>query len=582
MLETIENATTRQQMLRLKEALWTDRSSFDTYWQEIANVFLPTRPRFTLSERNKGTRRNKNIIDNTATSALLTLQAGMHSGLTSPARPWMKLSTPDPSLSKRPDVAAWLHEVTLRMHQVFHLSNLYNALPQVYGDMALFGTAAVSVLEDYGSATHPGDLFRCKTYSPGSYAFTVDERGKPSTFVRQYVRTVEQVVEQFGGLEGKPSRKNSDIDWSRISRRVKDCWDRGNYYQEVQVCWVVRPNRDYDATADSFRSQFPIESVYFELSSQEDDDRLLRQSGFHEFPVLTPRWSASEDDTYGTLCPAMMALGDNNQLQFQQRKKGQAIEKMVFPAMSGPSQLMTQKVSLLPGEINYLDVREGMQGLRPVHEVKPDLAAFVMDMQEVQGRINRAFYVDLFRMLSMGVQGGTPPTAREIEERHEEKMTALGPVLEGTIDELLDPLTDRVFNMMDRAGLIPEIPEALQDVARVVEYTSILAQAQRMQQVGLLDRFMLSVGQMAAVDQGVMVHVDTGAAVKEYRDALGVHPDLVRSDEEVAAMQQAAAKAQQDQMQSEQLRNTAAATRDLSQSNMGDGTNALDRLAGRV
>ena len=41
-------------------------------------------------------------------------------------------------------------------------------------------------------------------------------------------------------------------------------------------------------------------------------------------------------------------------------------------------------------------------------------------------------------------------TAREIEERHEEKLLMLGPVLERLNDELLRPLIDRTFNIMVR------------------------------------------------------------------------------------------------------------------------------------
>src|ERR1700736_2264074 len=74
-------------------------------------------------------------------------------------------------------------------------------------------------------------------------------------------------------------------------------------------------------------------------------------------------------------------------------------------------------------------------------------------------------------------------TAREIDERREEKMLMLGPVLERLHDELLQPLVARVFNIMVRGGLIPPPPASpargLDRNGLQVEFISILAQAQK-------------------------------------------------------------------------------------------------------
>ena len=45
-----------------------------------------------------GDRRNSKIIDPTASLASSVLSSGMMSGITSPARPWFRLATPDPDL----------------------------------------------------------------------------------------------------------------------------------------------------------------------------------------------------------------------------------------------------------------------------------------------------------------------------------------------------------------------------------------------------------------------------------------------------------------------------------------------------
>ena len=61
----------------------------------------------------------------------------------------------------------WLHLVTQRMLTVFLRSNLYNALPLLYGDMGLFASAAMGTLDD------DDDIIRAYSYPVGSL------RGRP-------------------------------------------------------------------------------------------------------------------------------------------------------------------------------------------------------------------------------------------------------------------------------------------------------------------------------------------------------------------------------------------------------------------
>ena len=561
-------ATKRTRYESLRGALWSTRQSgFDADWRELGDWLLPRRTRFWAGERNnKGSRRNQNIIDSTARFSARTLQSGLHAGLTSPARPWMRLTTPDPDLAEFGPVKEWLHIVTQRILTVFLQTNLYNALPIVYGDMGVFGTAGMSVVED------SKDLFRCYPYPIGSYALGLNERGVVSTFIREYELSVRQVVEQFGLMENR-----RDIDWTHLSATVKTLWDQGAYESPVQVCWVVTPNEDHNP-AYLAAKYLPFSSCHFERGS--DDKQFLRESGFKTFPILAPRWDITGEDTYGTDCPGMTALGDVKQLQGMQREKGKAIQKMISPPLTGPTVLRTQKVSVLPSDVTYVDTREGMQGLKSIYEVRIDLSHLTADMGEVQYRIQRAFYEDLFLMLarSDAQRGSQPVTAREIEERHEEKLLALGPVLERTNDELLDPLVDRVYGLMEAAGLLPEAPEALAGVDLKVEYISIMAQAQKLVGVVGQDRFLTSVGQMAQVfGPDVIDKVDVDQVVDDYGEMLGVDPRIVRSTEEAKEIRGQRQQAQQAAAQAEQAKTISEAVKNAGSTPM-EGDTALNRI----
>ena len=550
---------------RLKE----DRSSFDSHWQEIADFMLPRRIRRSVSDRNKGDKRNQNIINSAARFSIRTLQSGLHAGLTSPARPWMKLATPDPDLAKFEPVKEWLHEVTRRMLDVFALTNLYNTLPIVYGDIGVFGTGAMSILPD------DEELCRTSQYPIGSYVIGLSKKGKANTFLREYELTVEQVVEEFAVRPGY-----RDIDRSVLSRTVLNLWDKGDDQAPVPLTWVVSPNRGRDPRAFYAADRMPFVSCHYE-TGESKESVFLRESGFEQFPIMAPRWDITGEDTYGTDCPGMSALGDVKQLQIEERRKGQAIQKMIDPALVGPAELRTQKTSLLPGDVTYINIREGMQGLKPIHEVRIDINHLTIDIDQVVYRIQRNFYEDLFLMLARSDprRGQQPITAREVEERHEEKLIALGPVLDRTNDELLDPLVERIYAMMEAAGMIPDPPDELDNVRLKVEYTSILAQAQKLVGIAQIDRFFQSVLPMSEVAPEVLDKVDFMAAVDVYADTLGIDPHIIRTNEEATQRTQARAQQQQQAAQAEQMEMMASAAQKAGNTPM-QGDTALKRLMG--
>ena len=109
---------------RRAEELKNVRSPWEGIWQGLADYIEPTRLR--LSSKNEGAVSRSKIIDSTATFSLRTLQSGMHSGITSPARPWFRLTTFDPDLKDYAPVKTYLAAVEQRMREVYQTSNVYN------------------------------------------------------------------------------------------------------------------------------------------------------------------------------------------------------------------------------------------------------------------------------------------------------------------------------------------------------------------------------------------------------------------------------------------------------------------------
>jgi hypothetical protein len=118
------------------------------------------------------------------------------------------------------------------------------------------------------------------------------------------------------------------------------------------------------------------------------------------------------------------------------------------------------KLSQLPGDVSYVDDETGKK-FRPMY----DVSSFRFDLheeaqQQIRSRIDKAFYVDLFLLMSQTDRRDI--TATEIIERKEEKLLALGPMLENLNQDVLDPLIDRVFAIMERRGELPPAPKELE------------------------------------------------------------------------------------------------------------------------
>jgi hypothetical protein len=501
----------------------------------------------------------------------------MMSGVTSPARPWFRLTVNDQELAEFKPVETWLYQVTQIMTGSFLRSNLYNSLPIMYGDMGGFGTAAMLIEEDMD------DVIRTYPFPIGSYMIANNDKLRVDVFFRDFRYTVRQLVAKFGRVteSGAP-------DWSVFSSTVKNYWDRGNYEAWIDVCHVIQPNVMYDPRKISSKYK-KYSSCYYERGYQgggttgnymnNEGDKFLREAGYDMFPVVAPRWEVAGEDVYGTDCPGMTALGDVKQLQTEQKRKAQAIEKMVNPPMTGPTSLKNARASILPGDITFTDEREGQKGFRPAHEIDPRIRELMEDIQDVRNNIRRAFFEDLFLMLAQSDRREI--TAREIDERHEEKLLALGPVLEQLNQDALDPIIDLSFAFHLKQGRIPQPPKELEGMELKVEYVSAMAQAQKLVGIGGLERFAGFAANMvkASGDPTVADKVNWDQLIDEHGISVGVPPTVVYSDEEVAAKREQRAKAAQAQQMAEMAESATKSAKNLATSPM-DTPNALTALTG--
>jgi hypothetical protein len=489
-----------------------------------------------LQSRQEGPLSRSKILDSTGTFALKTLASGMHSGITSPARPWFRLTTFDPDLKDFGPVKVYLATVEQRMREVFQKSNIYPAFHTGYGDLGQFGQSCGILVED------SKETIRMQQLLHGRFWIARDETSRATTLYRQFRWSVQRIVARFG--------------YDACSQPIKTQWDSGNYDKTFDICHAIEPRLSRDPQKIDKRNK-PFLSNYWEFD-HANDDRLLEESGFDENPIIAAPWELAGEDHYA-LSPGQIALGDVKMLQMEQTRKLEAIDKMVRPPMTGPTSMRNNPASLLPGSVTFVDDPTG-KGYRPAMEVNLRLSELMQDIRDTGNRINQAFYADLFLMIS-NMEGIQPRNSFEIAERKEEKLLALGPVLENVYNGQLAPTIDRTFNIMDRRDELPPPPPELENVELQIEYISILAQAQKAVATGSIERTAAFIGNLAGVKPDILDKFDADEAVDQYADMVGSPPSIIVADDKVKAIREAREQQRKAAQQAEMAATMAPAAK---------------------
>jgi len=548
-------------ILERRSELEYDRQDFLSEWKDISDYIQIRRGRY-LSTDHRKPRRSKKVLNEAGTFASRVLGAGMLAGVSSPSRPWLKLTTPDEDLNEYKSVKEWLDRAQKKLYQVFSMSNYYHTKQTSFRDMGDFGQGPVIIDEDFN------DMINLYLASPGEYMLSVDNKGVVDTLYRDMKKTTLQIIRRWG--HNSPSE-------------VISAYDRGDNSTLWDIVHAVEPNRAFVKGAPGPLGM-EMSSVYLvrdAASGRNGDNAILEVKGYNENPISAPRWDVQSNDVYGD-GPGSLALPAVKSLQVLEKRKGQMVDKMAVPPMQGPAEMETsgRQVNHTPGGMTFYGANsQSGEPVRPLYQVDPrGLQAVHSEEDKIDRRIKHAYFNDLFLQLSQSDRREI--TAREIEERHEEKLIQLGPVLERTHYEGLNREVKRTFGVMTRHEVLPPPPEELDGVQLKVEYTSILAVAQRAVGVSTLERFSGFMGNLAGGNPEILDKWDMDQTVDEYADNIGVAASVVRSDDEVGKLREERKKMQQAQQNMEMVQQGADTARVLSEADTGRRSNLLADIIG--
>ena len=515
------------------------RATWEDHWQEILDYVMPRKADVTFV-RSRGEKRTEVLYDSTAITANNLLAASLQGTLTSASLPWFHLKLRDTELNQNRDVQLWLEDSAKRMYEIFNESNFNTEVHELYLDLVSIGTGAIFVEEGSKGFDKEGIHFNCLHIA--EYFIQENINGKVDTLYRKYKLTARQAIQEFG----------EENVGEKILESVKEKPDK-----EFNFIHAVEPTEDYERAVGKSNTKLPVHSCHV----CTEDKMVVRTGGYNEFPYLVPRWSKATGEIFGR-SPSYNALPDIKTLNKAVEIGLKAWAKAIDPPLLVQDDGVIGRVRMTPAGITVVRHDGAIKPLQIGSNWQ------ITDMKENQLRtsIRQAYYSDQLQL-----QDGPQMTATEVQVRYELMQRLLGPTLGRFQSEFLNPLIERTFGIMLRAGaLLPE-PEVIQGQKIDVEYVGPLARSQRMEESVAIDRLYELAMNVVQVDPSIMDNINHDEAIRLRGDLLGVPKIILRARDEVEELREQRQQAQQAQQQAEQQQQAAQAalTQGQAMSEMG-------------
>jgi hypothetical protein len=537
-----------QYIQRHKEAD-SNRASWKSRWQSIGQHTYPLRGDIN-TELSAGSPRHILIYDDTVREASNICIAGLFSYMTPPYMDWKKLSPQNKELLDDEEVMWHINDREKRMDSMLSTSNFYNAMATLYGDLININHGLMFIDENEKERKL---VFH--NLSPADCVIYENNHHQVDSFSRTITKSARQAEQEWG---------------DKIGKDVKQAIADNKPDKKFTFLHFVQPRKKYNPMK-SDPENLPFESVYIDLKEQE----IMDEGGYHEFPLVAPRWSVYINDVYGD-CPGISSLDNVKTLNKAMELLIKQAEVQLNPPVKVTSGFK-DRIKTMPGGLNVMTKKDDT--IDPILtvgriEISKEL------IQDLREQVRAAYYVNTFLMLSQLEQR---MTAYEVGLRENEKMMMLGPAIGRITDECLDILIPRVYGLMERGGYFLPLPDGLQGETLDVEYVSQLARSQKAVQANSIDRL---VGFMAPLTQlypEIPDNFNYDEAYRVYADVFGVPPQVSRGKDSVAKMRATRQKMQEMEVQRQQMLQATEGIKQIAEADRaatGD-TSILQQLMGQ-
>ena len=501
------------------------RNTIEETWEAVAKYIAPYRGRFFYDVAGESSIqwRHRHVFDSTAVQAAKTLASHVHGSLTSPALQWFTLEYRDPQLRKDKEAQAWLQEAAKNVYSALSESNFNLEAAEAYLDMVLFGTSAIVGEESSAPAGEWGG-FTFSAVPIKEVYFEPDAKGNVYTFYRLLRWKPSAIIDKFGD----------------VPEYVRDAFENAPD-KTVDIIFCIYPRNNGAATT---RVLAPSARPYgYKYILRESGEMVGEEGGYYEMPAFLPRWSKTSESQWGN-SPAMVALPDVLTLNWLVKMTLDACDKVIDP----PQKMAEGSVI---GELQ--NKARGLTVMRDINEISPLNVPIRFDVADMKTADLRQAIKSYFHVTDLELKESPAMTATEVRVRYEQMQKFLAPTLGRLESDFLNPLIERCFNVMLRAGQLGKVPEIVRSRMAQwdVKYTGPLAMAQKSDRAVAIQSWVGNLAAVAEVIPDALDVIDPVTVARELGTLLGVPASLMRSDAEVREMRAQREEAQQRMMQAE-------------------------------
>lgn len=454
------------------------------------------------------------IYDSTAPDAVLTQAAGLQSGMTPANSRWFALDQEAANDTEGGGDASkrWLDEAADELWEHIHNSNFDSVAFECMVEASIAGLFAMFVDED------PEGGLKFEEWPLAQCFFAASKTAGPiDTCLREFSLTLEQLVAEYG-VES-------------LDTNLRKMWDDAptkpeHLQHSVEIVWGIYPRETGVRRGSKFGYALPFASCHVVKGSKH----VLRESGYHEFPVIAPRWMVVPGSIYA-VGPMYTALYDtktlNEIVKLDIMNLDVAITGMWIAKDDGV--LNPRSIKLGPRKIIVANDVDSMKALTSGANVQ----AALLEIERLQKSIRHKLMAD-----HLEPQDKADMTAYEVHVRVDLIRQLLGPIYGRMQAEYLAPLVKRCFGLAYRAGALGQggdIPESIRRQHNFrVKYISPLARAQKLVDVASMDRYETTLAQEEKVRPGVADNYDWDAGARMRAELLGVPMKLIPDEDQIA------------------------------------------------
>ncbi len=535
--------------------LESSRRSVEQQWHDIEQYVTPYRGEFYKdnAEENSVSWDQSQIFDSTAINAAQKLAASLSGDLTSAAYMWFGLRFRADELNRNHIAQKWLQDSAKMCYESLQDSDFNMESGETYLDLTSYGTSIIVEEEELDrDGNHAGLDF--SSVPIRECFFEEDHKKRVLRFYRRRMMTPGQMITKFGSdkVPAWVVERAESPEYSNVKEKV------------IFAIYLRKLDKDVDLSKPLAPKARPYGSKYI---LHKDAEMLGEEAGYYEMPAFVPRWRKTNDSVWGN-SPAMMAIYDIKTLNEQEELMLMALAKVVDPPYLTTERGLIGDLDLEPGGLN---VTRSIDDLRPLPN-GTNFNVAMAEREEKRKAIKQAFMID-----QLELRESSRMTTVEVNIRYQQMLKQIGPTLGRIQNDFLDPMIQRTFNILLRAGRLPEIPDVVKQHGGEmdIEYRGPMSRAMQMDNVQNIQAWVGQLAGLSEIKPEMLDYVDFDELPQMTATMMTVPMGLVRSKEVVDAERAERAKAQQAQQQMMMAQQAGDAMQ-----SMGAGAQALQGETG--